>query len=250
MFHRLKQTIAAHPVALALIFFLFYFAGFFGLEQLISQPKYIIYCGLDSLIPFNEWFIFAYGAWFALIPWALIALLIRDRSSYFYLCAVMFSGMAISLLLYLLFPNGVQLRPETIAGDNIAASLMQMVWAVDTSTNVCPSIHVSTTVAIFLAVRRSRIWQRRSLVVGGCGGAHLPVHRLFKTAFGHRCPLRHRADAGAASGGQPPDGALAAHSAERTSRTGQHLARLISKIKKAPSGKEGAFFYARLAPRR
>ena len=96
MFHRLKQTIAAHPVALALIFFLFYFAGFFGLEQLISQPKYIIYCGLDSLIPFNEWFIFAYGAWFALIPWALITLLIRDRSSYFYLCAVMFSGMAIS----------------------------------------------------------------------------------------------------------------------------------------------------------
>ena len=169
MFHRLKQTIAAHPVALALIFFLFYFAGFFGLEQLISQPKYIIYCGLDSLIPFNEWFIFAYGAWFALIPWALITLLIRDRSSYFYLCAVMFSGMAISLLLYLLFPNGVQLRPETIAGDNIAASLMQMVWAVDTSTNVCPSIHVSTTVAIFLAVRHSRIWQRRSLVVGGCG---------------------------------------------------------------------------------
>lgn len=81
----------------------------------------------------------------------------------------MFSSMAISLLLYLLFPNGVQLRPETIAGDNIAASLMQMVWAVDTSTNVCPSIHVSTTVAIFLAVRRSRIWQRRSLVVGGCG---------------------------------------------------------------------------------
>lgn len=30
MFHRLKQTIAAHPVALALIFFLFYFAGFLG----------------------------------------------------------------------------------------------------------------------------------------------------------------------------------------------------------------------------
>ena len=78
-------------------------------------------------------------------------------------------GLVVFLLLYLLFPNGVQLRPETIAGDNIAASLMQMVWAVDTSTNVCPSIHVSTTVAIFLAVRRSRIWQRRSLVVGGCG---------------------------------------------------------------------------------
>lgn len=169
MLHRLKQNITAHPIAFALIFFLFYFAGFFGLERLVSQPKYILYCGLDSLIPFNEWFIFAYAAWFVLIPWALITLLIRDRRNYFYLCAVMFSGMAISLLIYLLFPNGVQLRPETIAGDNIAARLVQLIWAVDTSTNVCPSIHVSTTVAIFFAVARSRVWRRRSLVVGVCG---------------------------------------------------------------------------------
>ena len=166
---RVKNWVCTHPVLFALIFFAFYFSGFFLLEHFITQPTYLIGCGLDGLIPFNEWFIFPYGAWFVLIPWALITLLLYDRENYFYLCGVMFSGMALCLVLYALFPNGVDLRPEQIASDNIAASLVHIIWAVDTSTNVCPSIHVSTTVAIFLAVQRSRIWKRRRLVVGTCG---------------------------------------------------------------------------------
>ena len=43
-----------------------------------------------------------------------------------------------------------------------------MIWSADTSTNVCPSIHVASTFAIFLAVQRSRIWKHRKLVVGIC----------------------------------------------------------------------------------
>ena len=38
----------------------------------------------------------------------------------------------------------------------------------DTSTNVCPSIHVASTLAILFAVWRSHIWHHRKLVVGGC----------------------------------------------------------------------------------
>lgn len=116
MLTAVHKKIIAHPIAFALIFFCFYFAGFFGLEQLVTEPKYIIGCALDGMIPFNEWFIFAYATWFGLIPWALITLLVLDRENYFYLCAVMFSSMAISLLIYLLFPNGVQLRPDAIVG--------------------------------------------------------------------------------------------------------------------------------------
>lgn len=167
--YRIKNWVSVHPVLFALIFFAFYFSGFFLLEHLITQPTYLIGCALDNLIPFCEWFIFPYGAWFVLIPWALITLLLYDRKNYFYLCGVMFSGMALCLVLYALFPNGVNLRPEQLGADNIAARLVQLIWAVDTSTNVCPSIHVATTVAIFLAVHRSRIWKYRRLVVGSCG---------------------------------------------------------------------------------
>lgn len=80
----------------------------------------------------------------------------------------MFSGMAICLLLYLLFPNGLNLRPQTIPINNPAAWLVQTIWSMDTSTNVCPSIHVASTLAILFAVWRSHIWHHRKLVVGGC----------------------------------------------------------------------------------
>ena len=81
----------------------------------------------------------------------------------------MFSGMALCLLLYLIFPNGVDLRPQSIESSNLAATFVRMIWSADTSTNVCPSTHVARTFAIFLAVQRSRIWKHRKLVVGICG---------------------------------------------------------------------------------
>ena len=66
---RICRWVTDHPIAFALIFFAFYFTGFFTLEQLITEPVYLIHCTLDDWIPFNEWFIFAYGSWFFLIPW-------------------------------------------------------------------------------------------------------------------------------------------------------------------------------------
>ena len=78
---RICRWVTDHPIAFALIFFAFYFTGFFTLEQLITEPVYLIHCTLDDWIPFNEWFIFAYGSWFFLIPWALITLLRRDQEA-------------------------------------------------------------------------------------------------------------------------------------------------------------------------
>ena len=112
MITQVKKWVTDHPVWFAILFFIFYFTGFFTLEHLVTEPVYLLHCGLDDLIPFNEWFIFPYASWFGLIPWALITLLLFDRKNYFYLCGVMFSGMALCLLLYLIFPNGVDLRPQ------------------------------------------------------------------------------------------------------------------------------------------
>ena len=98
----------------------------------------------------------------------MVILLRRDCTHYFYLCSVLFTGMALCLVFYFLFPNGVALRPETIGRTNLAALLVRGIWALDSSTNVCPSIHVASTVAILLAVQRSRIWKHRKLTVGIC----------------------------------------------------------------------------------
>jgi membrane-associated phospholipid phosphatase len=167
---QLSCWVKHHPIAFALIFFACYLSGFFALEQRNTVPVFLLHCRLDDIIPFCEWFIFAYLSWFALIPWALVTLLRRDRANYFYLCGVLFSGMALCLLLYFLFPNGVELRPGAMEHRNLAALLVQSIWALDTSTNVCPSIHVASTAAILLAVQRSHIWKCRKMTVGICWG--------------------------------------------------------------------------------
>ena len=134
MITQVKKWVTDHPVWFAILFFIFYFTGFFTLEHLVTEPVYLLHCRLDDLIPFNEWFIFPYASWFGLIPWALITLLLFDRKNYFYLCGVMFSGMALCLLLYLIFPNGVDLRPQSIESSNLAATFVRMIWMESSST--------------------------------------------------------------------------------------------------------------------
>lgn len=120
-------------------------------------------------------------------PWALITLLLFDRKNYFYLCGVMFSGMALCLLLYLIFPNGVDLRPQSIESSNLAAIFVRMIWSADTSTNVCPSIHVASTFSIFLAVQLQQNLETQKACSWNLRCAHhhdLLVHPLLETAFG------------------------------------------------------------------
>ena len=68
--------------------------------------------------------------------------------------------MTLCLGLYLIFPNGLDLRVE-ITRQNIFADLVRLIQAVDTPTNVCPSIHVASAMAMDLAICRSVLGQRR-----------------------------------------------------------------------------------------
>ena len=148
-----------YPAMIALTYFPFYLLGFVLVEQVV-EPRYIIWCPLDDLIPFCEYFIVPYATWFVELAVIPLLLLKYDRKQYYYLCAVMFTGMTLCLGLYLIFPNGLDLRVE-ITRQNIFADLVRLIQAVDTPTNVCPSIHVASAMAMDLALCRSVLGQRR-----------------------------------------------------------------------------------------
>ena len=148
-----------YPAMIALTYFPFYLLGFVLVEQVV-EPRYIIWCPLDDLIPFCEYFIVPYATWFVELAVIPLLLLKYDRKQYYYLCAVMFTGMTLCLGLYLIFPNGLDLRVE-ITLQNIFADLVRLIQAVDTPTNVCPSIHVASAMAMDLAICRSVLGQRR-----------------------------------------------------------------------------------------
>ena len=155
----MKNWFSRHLWAISVCYFVFYFILFFTLEQVL-EPKYLIHSPLDDRIPFCEWFIIPYASWFFLIAGALLWSLFHSREDYLRLCFLMYTGMTLCLLIYVIAPNGLNLRVE-LTRDNWASKLVGMLQSVDTPTNVCPSIHVVVTLAINIVMLRSRAWRGR-----------------------------------------------------------------------------------------
>lgn len=148
----------ANPHCLVLSYFIVYTIWFFSLEFL-AEPKYWIVCPWDAYIPFCEYFIIPYGLWFPYFLGGLAYFLFKNKELFLKLCFVMFSGMTICLTIYSFWPNAIDLRQE-IVGTNLFCQLAGLIRAVDTPSNVCPSIHVASTAAVHWAVNRYRGFRR------------------------------------------------------------------------------------------
>ena len=147
---KLRQWTLNHPLQFVSVFMLVYFTWFSLLEK-YAQPVLMIHSKLDDKIPFCEYFIVPYLLWFVWIAGTFVYFYIKSRDDFYHACRYMFTGMIVCLIIYTLIPNGLNLRPE-ITNNNIFSRLVDMIWSVDTATNVCPSIHVSSTVAVHLTI--------------------------------------------------------------------------------------------------
>ena len=76
---------------------------------------------------------------------------------------MMFSGMTFCLILYMVLPNGLDIRPtvEEVGRSNIAMTLMQLIWKADASVNVCPSIHCQSSACMAIAFSGSTLAKDR-----------------------------------------------------------------------------------------
>ena len=135
------------------LYWVIYLIWFFWLDLTIQTPKYIIHSPLDDMIPFNEWFVFPYCSWFLLLAGVTALLWWCDTASYDKLCLMMFSGMTFCLVIYMLLPNGLDIRPT--------AEAVQLLWSADASVNVCPSIHCQSSACMALAFSQSRLAKHR-----------------------------------------------------------------------------------------
>lgn len=111
----------------------------------------------DHLIPFCELFVVPYIMWFFYITFGVLffGIVEKDRDQCYQLSTNLMIGMALFLLISLIWPNGHTLRPAVLPRDNVFTRLVIMIYSSDTSTNVFPSIHVFNTIAMHTAVRHS-----------------------------------------------------------------------------------------------
>ncbi len=154
-----------NPLMICVCYLLFYAVAFHWLEVNI-EPKYIVFCELDRFIPFCEEFIIPYIFWFPYIAGIFIWFSRRGWEDFKKLCLMVFSGLTICLLIYYLFPTGLTLR--LMEGPHETGALYNMVVmlrAIDTPTNVCPSIHVMNTVMVFQAICGLRDLKHRKLTI-------------------------------------------------------------------------------------
>lgn len=126
-----------------------YFLLYFLTENFIPPERcYPVHCRLDDLIPFNEFFLIFYVSWYVLIVISLGYFLLYDVQSFKSLQTYIIITQAVAMTIYILLPSRQDLRPETFSRDNFLTRLMAFIYTVDTSTGVCPSLHVAYSLGI------------------------------------------------------------------------------------------------------
>ena len=111
-------------------------------EKLVVSDYWVSYLPMDDSIPFCEWFIFPYVSWYLFLIVPGLILLFRDPEGFRRYMTLIGIGFSSALIFCLLSPNGQNLRPDPLPRSNFATWLVSRIYAADTNTNVCPSMHV------------------------------------------------------------------------------------------------------------
>ena len=131
-----------------LLFFLY-------VERLSSTAVYHpMHCALDDLIPFCEYFLIPYLFWFVYLVGMHVYTLLYDIDAFRLLMRFIIVSYSLSMVIYLLFPTCQELRPVEFTQDNPFTRFLYYFYQFDTNTNVCPSLHVVGSVAVWLTSRR------------------------------------------------------------------------------------------------
>lgn len=147
---RLNEPQFAHLKLLAS--WIVYFALYFLTENLIPVEKCTpVHCFLDDIIPFNEYFVIPYTFWYLLIVISLGYFALYDipkfRGLQIFIMVTQFVAMAV----YILFPSRQDLRPASFERDNFFTRIVAFMYAFDTNTGVCPSLHCAYSFGIMSA---------------------------------------------------------------------------------------------------
>ena len=116
-----------------------------------------------------------------IVAWAVGYFYFKNKDEYFKLCAMLFTGMTVFLVISTIYPNGHYLRPAYFEHNNIFIQLVKWLYATDTPTNLFPSVHVFNSIAVNIAVWHSDNFKKNKAV--RYGSAVLMVLIILSTMF-------------------------------------------------------------------
>ena len=145
-----------------------YFFLYFLTENLIpAEACYPVWCKLDDIIPFNEWFVIPYVGWYVLIVVSLGYFLLYNVENFKGLQTFIMVTQGLAMVCYILWPTRQDLRPAEFPRENFLTWIMGIIYRFDTNTGVCPSLHVAYSIGIASAwlKEKSAAWYVKTGVV-------------------------------------------------------------------------------------
>ncbi len=163
---------------LLLLYWIVYLLAFVLIERLTPAAEhYAVHSRLDDLIPFCEWFLFAYFSWMVSLVWISLYTLAYDIGAFRRFMYNLIITTALTIVIYIIWPNQQLLRPNILESGEVVPLwealgrnspliwIVNIVYTVDTNTNVCPSLHCIGAFVVLAAamdIPRFRTWKWRS----------------------------------------------------------------------------------------
>lgn len=176
----IKEKIYKYSPLIAILYFPIYSIWFSALEKNNINVN-IIYSPLDSLIPFWEVFVIPYILWFAYVAVVMIYFMITSRRDFVRTGVFLLTGMTICLIIYTIYPNGIDLKPTEFARDNFMVDIVKYIYSIDTPTNVLPSIHCLNSIGIHIGIMKSQNLSKKKWLCNG--SAVLAISICLSTVF-------------------------------------------------------------------
>lgn len=142
--------------------------AYFLPELLVTENYHPTQTLIDSYIPFVPAFVIFYLLWFPCLFCTGIWLLAKDGEGYRQYMCFLLLAYVVSAVIYLCWPNGQDLRPTLEASRGVFEKILAALYAVDTNTNVLPSLHVVGAIGYCGAVLRTKTIRHRWIKVGSC----------------------------------------------------------------------------------
>ena len=151
---------------LLLLGWVFYFSMYFITENLIPPERcHLIHCALDDLIPFNEWFLIFYVGWYFLVFGSLLYYFLYDADKFSKLEAYIIVTQVVAMTGDVRWPSRQDLRPAVFPRENVLTAVLAFIYSFDTSTGVCPSLHVAYSMGILSVGLKDKALPRWSKIL-------------------------------------------------------------------------------------
>lgn len=132
---------------------------------------------IDTLVPFNQYFIMPYLLWYAFLPCMLIYFCFKAPSLYKKQLWVINCGILLCYVTYIFFQTYVP-RPIILEND-FFCNLVKVMYSNDNPYNAFPSIHVLTSYSILLGCQQLLAEKPVFMTAGICMSLLIIISTLF-----------------------------------------------------------------------